>query len=592
MSATSLRDHLLERVIEAAVIVILTILAIRLMRDHGSQREFWIEVGVTIIVAIILTIVLSSRHVLLLWNLQPSSSIVRLFRLRRVAIEGQRHLANEYRHLQARFVALLDKKLLTDATYREQMAFARILYTTHRERFWATTLDPWSDFVRSNEAYAKAMEEKGESLPDLLNDLRKTDSLPQRARVFILPADRFVADLLRDPSAARELVKCHFRIWKTMPRLLLLDPTPSATLWSEIMALVAEGEVRPSIAIPDFMLVDKRFVYGRLLPEVLEDEVLMSRSSFTLGFCEDKAEAAAYESLFRNVWQEATPILDFARAVLSTDEARSSRPADRSIDVAIRSLTSRTDAETEKIRVLLANTHEDIYDFIGEGERHDRYAKLLAGANEGRTLGELFLTEMRSASDPCYAIDQADLKHESQRFPSTWMEKHYHTWREAFASSSDDSLRRRIYVVRDWQFGDDPWLETLLMEEVGQKGIQVGLITKHDLSVFAKATRGVDAAVHDAEWIIINADGHRGRPAVGPTTMGVSIGTREIKRERARSAEVKLDEKDLILQDKMNAYLDWQETIWTGAGDKLRRLKSVEEVRLFVRNVVGMSPAA
>src|SRR5689334_8137925 len=125
MSATSLRDHLLERIIEAAVIVILTIVAISLIRSRSD--EFWIEVGATVVIATILTIVLSSRHVLVLWNLQPSSSIVRLFRLRRVAIEGQRYLANEYRHLQARFVALLDKKLLSDATYREQMAFARIL---------------------------------------------------------------------------------------------------------------------------------------------------------------------------------------------------------------------------------------------------------------------------------------------------------------------------------------------------------------------------------------------------------------------------------------------------------------------------------
>jgi hypothetical protein len=568
---------------KAALLVVVVLMAVHYfeVNEHSTQAEI-LEVTLTVIFVLITTVLLASRHVLWLWSLQPQSSIWRLRRLRGIASNSQKELTKQFLELRARFVALLDSGKLENATYQEQMIFAQLFYSSHKQKVWATSLDPLSEFIRINEGYARTMAQKNEIASDQRN-LAEADP-PPLARIFILPADRFVEDIINDATAARDLIGLHLKNWHTFPRLLLVE-SRRTTVWSEMLTWLTQEPDAISISIPDFMLVDDRFIYGRVKPEVLDKKVPLLRSSFTLGFSEEARDTRAYRELFCELWRRSMPIDQFAtQMLLAATSGPSSSPPDRCVGLGLAAVREYT-GPTEEFDKFLHNTTEDIQDFFGDGERRIRYPDFFEPRRAGRPIGEIFRAAMSRAVGPCYAIDRADIKGGPVRFPTTWMtDKRYRPWRDAFAKTGP-GLRRRIFVVRDWQFGNDEWLETFLMLEVVQNEIEVGIIHQDDLETFARGSRGVDAATHDSEWIIANADGTSGHPEAGPATLGLNLGAREVEGERSSDEEVKFGERDLILTSKLNAYLSWQDTIWTTTGDKLWRLSSGQMVHYFIDTI-------
>ena len=411
---------------------------------------------------------------------------------------------------------------------------------------------------------------------------------PPRARIFILPADRFVQDVTNDPSAARELVKQHFEAWSIHPHLMLIPPN-STSAWEEMVACSSQATETSATHIPDFMLVDDRFVYGRMAPEILEDKVPWLRSSFTLGFSNSKQDTLAYQQLFLALWSQSLSIDQFATEVIESLEGTSQpapfhhRCTKLGIDAVGSGATSRL-----ALRNLLENTQDDIDGFLAIGERRRRYPGFLAPARGKVPIGRLFREKMAEAEGPCYAIDQADRQDPSKRFPTTWATRpEYKPWRDAFARRSrEDSLKRRIFVVEDWQFGDDPWLDTFLMTEVVSNEVEVGVIQRKDFIEFALRTRGLDAIDHDAEWIIANADLSLGHPRAGEATVGLTLGSAPVKRDATSvEQEVEFKEADLIVERKLNAYLSWHDQIWENVGGNLWKLHNQEEVKHFVEMV-------
>lgn len=134
----------------------------------------------------------------------------------------------------------------------------------------ATSLDLWSDFLRSNADYSEIMRRVAEDKPTERIGPPTLDvhtNPPPRARVFVLPATLFVADVISDPVAARYLATYHLQHWDTDPRLLLCDSINSVRARTTCQI---EDHIRK---IPDFMLIDDSYVYGRMDRAVISEVI-------------------------------------------------------------------------------------------------------------------------------------------------------------------------------------------------------------------------------------------------------------------------------------------------------------------------------
>lgn len=518
--------------------------------------------------------VLRSRHIVWLWTLHPSSSISILNWLRKnIAVNGQRFLQGDLLERKARFIALLDKGELTESTYHEQIVFGELFYRTKRESLWATNLDPWSDFLRINESYSRSMEKNAPSL----NFSETPQAPPLAGRIFILPADRFALDIVKDPTAARELVRCHFRVWKTYPRLLLLEPD-DGPIWDKMLSCCFETEETkptPSTKIPDFMLVDKHFIYGRIFPEILDEKFPMGRGEFTLGFCKSKDDVDAYENIFSLLWKKSLSIELFGTQLHAALGGPGAPSIDQTVTNCVDAVIDWHPDRKHELGGVMKRTAEDIEDFLGEEKRQVRYAWFYASEQAGEAVDDLFV---KKAEGTCFAIDLADIKN-SKRFFETWMNSGlYSPWKNLFAQKAD-YLRRRIFVLRDWQLDNDVLLSAFLVQEVIVKGFEVGLILKEDLEKFAETHRGVDAAMHDAEWIIVNTDNNTGVPKVGEFTIGFNIGSSVVGTNELKQKE------NLMIETKMNTYLQWHKNIWEDS--VLKRIlceDDIHKLKEFVNN--------
>lgn len=590
MSGNNRSGHWSKDYLGHLVILLLSLLIATWLPPHWTNA---MKVIITVWLMAVILVISRGRYVIALWSLERHPPLSRLPTSRAVALAGQEALRDRYDRLRSRFVGLVGSGMLPGATYHEQMTFAGLLYAQHGDRLWATSLDPWSEFLRTNETYSRLMRSQGEHLPSLNQAQATTDdpTPPPRARVFILPADLFVWDLLADPSAARELVNCHLRLWRCYPRLLLVRPRghvvdakPEVTIWQEMNTHGEATEQNlPDICIPDFMLVDQTFVYGRIEPEMLEETIPLMRKDLTLGYSSGPTDIDCYAALFSRLWNQAIPLDRFGAEIREPDAFT----VDRSVMMARTVLRNHPSTDIARLHSLLANTGDDISNFFDDAEREKRYSKFFL-AEQSPNLGLAFNTRMRAAHGPCYAIDQADLK-KPERFCTTWMKDDaYVSWSEAFGSHA--ALRRRIFVVKDWALKKDPWLSGLLMQEVVKRGVEVGLILHTSLERFAESTRGVDAADHDAEWIVIDADLSSGHPTAGPETMGVSFGSSTIKTER-KNAAVTTSRNDLMCARLMNNYLKWHEKIWNDNSSGIKKLTSVSDVENFMDWLQAPQPA-
>lgn len=146
--------------------------------------------------------------------IEVSDPLPRMRTLRKldVATKAYKTLVGEFENLRRTLMQLQMGHELEENSYRDQMQIAKCLFSTHRSRFWATSLDLWSTFLQSNEAYIAAMadgpaEGSGEGAHEVGQEP------PQRARIFVIRWQKFILDVTLNEASARLLVAHHLKAW-------------------------------------------------------------------------------------------------------------------------------------------------------------------------------------------------------------------------------------------------------------------------------------------------------------------------------------------------------------------------------------------
>jgi hypothetical protein len=477
-----------------------------------------------------------------------------------------------------------------EQSYRDQMTYALFFYRAHESRFWATSLDRWIQYYRSNEAYLAAMVVSGEQRLSPSGSSTASDGPPPRARILVQSWAELVRDFATDETAATSLVDMHVRAWgvaqeKSPIRIFFTaKEVDDVDQHLELVQMVSErlhedGVSRPaSELIPDFMVVDDQFVYGRQEPYTIPDSLPIDVRDVVLRFVSDRTEVDAYAHVFSWMWSQSyeadalywdlyergDPELRLAldRALVELPEL--GPPAD--VEAAFR-------ATLERVAKLLIAERSD-------AERSQMYG--VVAEAESKDLVKAFARHYIEQGDGLLiAVDTADVK-QADRFWQVWRnQNNYRVFDDATRRRPGRALR--VFVVRTWsQLDSEAALEFIRSQLDG--GVRVGLILEEDLARIGQASHGrqsvvrsVDAAsprlAFDSDFIIADVRTNADKWDVQDETRGFELRNRSFEEQRTGSPAEMMPHSSapssplrastvLMLPDRMDGMITWFQSIW------------------------------
>jgi hypothetical protein len=441
-----------------------------------------------------------TRH-LALYDLgnRPRPSIRGLFRSRKPVGRAQASLRRLFDALEQCLLEVVSAGRTENSSYRDQMDLAYLFYGVHTKRFWATSFDRWSTFLLRNELYMRQMAAPcthGSATPTVT---AKDPGL--HARLFILPLRAFIDDVVRDPTAARILVRHHLWAWQR-PMRILLHTAHSYTESSQRFFGALDNLGAP--VIPDFMIVDDLFVYGRVAPERVDAETMeppkLEPTKLALGYSADSSVVKAYVDLFTALWNDALDVLDYCSSLRECRASANSPPASsRAIAAAASTLDMLTQyqpADQEQLFATIRNIEGDLVDFFNELERGRRYPEIHP-VGGGKDLERQILLYVKHTRDEIWAIDQVDIKR-SDRFWVTWkIDPGYKPFREA-TEQSTARTKQRIFIIKTWD-GLDSFPALSFVNEQLQANISLGFILQADVDRIATLVSNRDNANGDSD---------------------------------------------------------------------------------------------
>lgn len=532
--------------------------------DWAFKHDYALYLGVAVAALIVVQwhFYLDTRH-LALYDLanRPRPSINILRRTIKPVGRAQASLRHLFDALERRLLEVVSAGTSEDCSYRDQMDLAYLFYSVHKKRFWATSCDRWSTFLLRNEPYVLQMASRcthGNSTPaDSINDVGL------HARLFILPLRAFVDDVLREPSAARILVRHHLWAWRAPMKLLL--HTEHSYAESGQRRFGALSELGAPI-IPDFMIVDDLFVYGRVGPERVDAETIeppkFDPPKLVLGFSADSSAVKAYADLFSALWTEGLDVLDYCSSLRKCRASTSGAPANsRSIAAAastLETLNHYQPADQEQLFATIRNIEGDLVDFFNDVERRKRYPEIQPTLS-GKELEREVLSYVKGAADEIWAIDQADIKRQ-ERFWVTWKsDPGYKPFREA-TEQSPARTKQRMFIIRTWD-GLDSFPALSFINEQLQANISLGFVLQEEVDRIATLVAGNRLSTTadsdpskssiDSDFIIMDFDRTAHVCAAGDRTHGFETAYKQYLPEGIRY------QTSLPCKDRIDRLLTW-----------------------------------
>jgi hypothetical protein len=544
---------------------------------------------------VLLDFLWNNRHLLVLADLRNISSLAELRHSKRVSKEATIALAETYKQLQGNLIRLLSAGYTEGNSYRDQIDLAYLLRSGHSTRFWATSLDRWSTFLQSNEAYIRQMmtdraEHIGPISP-LHEELSTKTEVPGHARVFILPVGDFVDDVIHSPTIARVLVKHHLQAWKVPLRLLLHGEESFGLTFKRRLEAAANGKPLP--IIPDFMVVDSRFVYGRITPDRVETEPFRP-PEIKLGYSSEPHTVKAYEVLFERLWTDSLEVRNYCWTLRSIKQEKRypmafspvSRAASQTFDILERG--NYSEGERERFFSALSSIEGDLNNFLNNEERAIRYTDISPNA-EGPVLVDSFLGYLGTAKGAVFAIDKADVKQGEARFWETWnANPDYKKWNHG-TQKAGSQLKQRIFVIKTWH-GLEAFAATDFIGNQLKNNVTVGFILERDLDDLAagKPDQSSDEgslpenptkAGVDSDFILVNLALFNGAWTVGDSTRGFEISYEKYRPQHASYSS------SLLCREKMEGLLTWYRRVWEDGNTF--KIESVNGMDKFLEHIRG-----
>jgi len=333
--------------------------------------------------------------------------------------------------------ALTTTGVVHGSTYEEQLRFAEYFVDLANAKVWATCLDRPSDFESRNHYYLDSFDRLARRLPSMDVDAAP----PAIARIFVITGEDLRNEITTHPERLLKLYSRHL-VWgqgsgETM-RFFLGD---AQTLTSTFT------ERRPGMPlIPDFMVVDERFVYGRSHGEP-------EGAALILEYTDSEQWVAYYKSWYQRLWGRCTTLPE------AVDDLKVAYPA----------------AEHE------LNTFRELCMQVRGGMKIEReYAHFFAPEQrKGMPFYRRILELIGQGGPCCIAMDQADLK-APDRLWKSWNKYPYVEFKEASKSAARNATFQRLFILQRWP-------ECSEIEEVGhflrdfaEGGVQVGLLHVRD----------------------------------------------------------------------------------------------------------------
>ena len=463
----------------------------KLLIDWACQGERAQILGIAIgaVAVVIYHLILKTWHLAVLYDLANRPSLRILWRGRKPAFRVQISLRRFYDAIEQRLLEVVSAGRSENCSYRDQMDLAFLFYGIHTKKFWATSFDTWSTFLLRNELYLRQMTACTHQQTQAANPI---DGPGSHARIFILPLKTFLDDVLREPAAARILVKHHLEAWQSPIRLLLHDEHSYLDRIKEDFR--APSATSPPV-IPDFMIVDDLFVYGRMAPERVEAELMklhkLEPPRLVLGYSADPIVVKGYDELFGTLWADGVDVHTYCISLRErSTAAQGLHPAANSRGGAaaystLRAMTDYAETEKKQLFAIIRNIEDDLDDFLNKKERGERYSGIDPEL-KGDALADKVLSYVKNATGEIWAIDQADVKRED-RFWVTWQQAPDYKRFNVATVESRAPWKERIFVIKTWDHLADHQAMKFFEEQL-RSNIGLGFISQEDVNRLASRT--------------------------------------------------------------------------------------------------------
>lgn len=409
-------------------------------------------------------------------------------------------LKDDYNALLYNLVKLPNEQV--KSTYTNQIKIASIFNNLAQDKFWATSFDLPSQFYAKNKDYFNAM-----------NNLSKINgeynTIPKKARVFICSLDEFIEDIYHNPQNLTDLIKWHLYWHKkssrgatNSPIRFLLYDNKSKT---EILDTYFVDKLESENTIPDFMVVDQKFVYGRIENKSIEDNNVTLRAIasteykrlFPFGkyFSDRKTLKLikTYELIFDDIYQNAIEPLQIVDLLNYELEEFSDRLKEIDNDLTIRenkpfsSQSYRLEKEIiEGIKTIIkAEIETTINDYNNIQDKNEHYLNLFRNSLNGYSFTNKWLELMKKSTDQCFAIDNADSRGGKTRFLDKWNSDALY---KEFLNASSTAVKKnnakftRIFILDEKINENDQFkFHSFIRECVSNFNIDVGIVLLTDL---------------------------------------------------------------------------------------------------------------
>jgi len=336
--------------------------------------------------------------------------------------------------------ALTTDGVVHGSTYEEQLRFAEYFVDLAKAKVWATCIDRPSDFESRNHYYLDSFDRLARRLPSMDVD----GAPPAIARIFVITAEDLRNEITTHPERLLRLYSRHL-VWGQGSRETM------RFFLGDAQTLIRTFGDRPAgmPLIPDFMVVDERFVYGRSHGDPEGAELI-------LGYTDSQQCVAYYKSWYERIWDRC-----------------------------------RTLAEAlEDLKVAFAASQHELNSF---GEL---CMQVRGGMEVEREYGHLFGEEQRKAmpfyrrvldlieqgAPNCIAIDRADLKASARPWKS-WKQYPYVEFAEASKRAAKRAIFQRLFILEEWPEASEINEVGEFLADFAQGGVQVGLLHVRDANL-------------------------------------------------------------------------------------------------------------
>jgi hypothetical protein len=316
--------------------------------------------------------------------------------------------------------------------------------------------------------------------------------------------------------------------------------------------------------IPDFMIVDDLFVYGRFAPERIEVESLehpkLEPPKLTLGYSAHPQVVKGYIDLFSRLWNDSSDILRYCSSLRACRNNRpgpplkAAFPSGQAVLSSIALLNEYRKDQQDQLFATLKNIEGDLLDFFNDAERRRRYPGIEPTVS-GEELTKHVLNYVQQSSSGTWALDQADVK-SADRFWVTWQKDDaYRRFREATDASSA-RVKQRIFILKTWD-GLDSFEAKLFMHEQLKHNVSVGFILREDVDRLAKelSTGSADSdpskSSIDSDFIVLDFELTSQGCVAGDSTRGFEVAYNHYTAAKSRY------EMNLPCKERIDRLLRW-----------------------------------